>query len=78
MQRQWSDLTGKISNKQDEVSGEIGEWSRFSEDLDSRLTELRNYEISLGAQITVSDLKTMEKELADVKVCVMNCASRDG
>lgn len=68
VQRQWSDLSGKISDKQEKVNGEIGEWSRFSEDLDNKLTELRNYEISIGAQITVSDLKKLEKELADVKV----------
>jgi len=68
VQRQWSDLSGKISDKRKQVSLDIGEWSRFSEELDSKITQLRNYDISLGTQITVTDVKALEKELEDVKV----------
>jgi hypothetical protein len=69
IQQRWSDLNEKISQKLQMVKHEISEWTFFNKDLDDKLTELRNYEISLSAQIIgVSDLKTLEKELADVKV----------
>lgn len=71
IQKRWSDLSDKISQKLQTVKDEISEWTSFNKDLDDKLNELRSYEISLGAQlIGVSDLPTLEKELADVKVFI--------
>lgn len=71
IQKRWSDLSDKISQKLQTVKDEISEWTSFNKDLDDKLNELRGYEISLCAQlIGVSDLPTLEKELADVKVFI--------
>ena len=60
----------KISNKVQVVEGEIDEWSTFTKELDQRLTELRNADISLGvAIISTAELKVLEDQLATVKVC---------
>ena len=69
LQRRWSDVKQMISSKVEVVEGEIDEWSSFTKELDQRLTELRNAEISLGtAIISTADLKTLEDQLAAVKV----------
>ena len=70
LQRRWSDVKEKISSKVQVVEGEIGEWSAFTKELDQRLTELRNADISLGvASISTAELKVLEDQLAKVKVC---------
>ena len=70
LQRRWSDVKEKISSKVQVVEGEIGEWSDFTKELDQRLTELRNADISLGAAIiSTAELKVLEEQLAKVKVC---------
>ena len=70
LQRRWSDVKGKISDKVQVVEGEIDEWSRFTKELDQRMTELRNADISLGvAIISTSELKVLEEQLSTVKVC---------
>ena len=70
LQRRWSDVKEKISSKVQVVEGEIGEWSDFTKELDERLTELRNADISLGAAIiSTAELKVLEDQLAKVKVC---------
>lgn len=70
LQRRWSDVKEKISSKVQVVEGEIGEWSDFTKELDQRLTELRNADISLGAAIiSTAELKVLEDQLAKVKVC---------
>jgi len=70
LQRRWSDVKGKIFNKAQAVEGEIDEWSKFTKELDQRLTELRNADISLGvAIISTTELKALEDQLATVKVC---------
>ena len=70
LQRRWSDVKEKISNKVQVVEGEIGEWSDFTKELDQRLTELRNADISFGAAIiSTAELKVLEDQLAKVKVC---------
>ena len=70
LQRRWSDVKEKISNKVQFVEGEIDEWSTFTKELDQRLTELRNADISLGvAIISTAELKVLEDQLATVKVC---------
>lgn len=70
LQRRWSDVKEKISSKVQVVEGEIGEWSDFNKELDERLTELRNVDISLGAAIiSTAELKVLEDQLAKVKVC---------
>ena len=69
LQRRWSDVKEKISSKVQVVQGEIGEWSDFTKELDQRLTELRNADISLGAAIiSTAQLKVLEDQLAKVKV----------
>lgn len=69
LQRRWSDVREKISSKVQDVEGEIGEWSNFTKELDQRLTELRNSDISLGvAVISTAELKVLEEQLASVKV----------
>lgn len=69
LQRRWSDVREKISSKVQDVEGEIGEWSNFTKELDQRLTELRNSDISLGvAVISTVELKVLEEQLASVKV----------
>ena len=63
-------MKGKISDKVQVVEREIDEWSRFTRELDQRITELRNADISLGvAIISTSELKALEEQLATVKVC---------
>ena len=70
LQRRWSDVKEKISSKVQVVEGEIGEWSDFTKEVDQRLTELRNVDISLGAAIiSTAELKVLEEQLAKVKVC---------
>ena len=70
LQRRWSDVKEKISSKVLVVESEIGEWSDFTKELDQRLTELRNADISLGAAIiSTAELKVLEEQLAKVKVC---------
>lgn len=69
LQRRWSDVREKISSKVQDVEGEICEWSNFTKELDQRLTELRNSDISLGvAVISTAELKVLEEQLASVKV----------
>ena len=63
-------MKGKISDKVQVVEREIDEWSRFTGELDKRITELRNADISLSvAIISTSELKALEEQLARVKVC---------
>ena len=70
LQGRWSDVKGKISDKVQVVEREIDEWSRFTGELDKRITELRNADISLSvAIISTSELKALEEQLARVKVC---------
>lgn len=70
LQRRCFDVKEKISSKVQVVEGEIGEWSDFTKELDQRLTELRNADISLGAAIiSTAELKVLEEQLAKVKVC---------
>ena len=70
LQRRWSDVKEKISSKVQVVEGEIGEWSDFTKEVDQRLTELRNADISLGAAIiSTAELKVLEEQLSKVKVC---------
>lgn len=69
LQRRWSDVREKISSKVQDVEGEICKWSNFTKELDQRLTELRNSDISLGvAVISTAELKVLEEQLASVKV----------
>ena len=70
LQRRWSDVKEKISSKVQFVEGEIDEWSTFNKELEQRLRELRNADISLGvAIISTAELKVLENQLATVKVC---------
>ena len=70
LQRRWSDVKEKISRKVQVVEGEIDEWSTFTKELDQRLTELRNADISLGVVIiSTAELAVLEDQLANVKVC---------
>ena len=70
LQRRWSDVKEKISRKVQVVEGEIDEWSSFTKELDQRLTELRNADISLGVVIiSTAELAVLEDQLANVKVC---------
>lgn len=70
LQGRWSDVKEKIFNKVQVVEGEIDEWSAFTKELDQRLTDLHNADISLGvAIISTSELKVLEDQLASVKVC---------
>ena len=70
LQRRWSDVKEKISRKVQVVEGEIDEWSTFTKELDQRLTELRNADISLGVVIiSTAELAVLEDQLVNVKVC---------
>ena len=70
LQRRWSDVKEKIFRKVQVVEGEIDEWSTFTKELDQRLTELRNADISLGVVIiSTAELAVLEDQLVNVKVC---------
>ena len=65
----WTEVKCKIEEKCQSVEDEITEWTKFMRDVDERLTELRNAEITLDAEIIgITDLKVLEEQLGTVKV----------
>ena len=65
----WAEVKSKIEAKSHVVEEDIIEFTEFMKEIDDRLTDLRNAEITLDAEVIgTTDLKVLENQLTAVKV----------